>query len=130
MPIEAHLQMIQTIISRLASQSTTIKGWAVTLTALLLGFSAGTTEPAVVGIAIYVIMAFAILDAYYLSLERAYRNLYKLACEERVGAWVLAVPGPTFKEIVRAFFSPAVALVYGSSLLAATGMGLLLGGLL
>src|SRR5687768_13405557 len=46
-PVEAHLQMIQSVISRLSAQSITVKGWSVTVTAALLGFGASSTTASV-----------------------------------------------------------------------------------
>jgi hypothetical protein len=108
--------MIQAIISRLASQSTTIKGWCVTVTAALLGFGT-TTTPVVALIAIYVVLAFATLDAYYLSLERNYRTLYQHAANGHTTAWTLTINQPRPRDIAAALRSPAIAILYGTSLL-------------
>jgi hypothetical protein len=119
MPTEAHLQMIQHVVTRLASQSTTVKGWCVTVTGALLGFGATSATPIVAAIAIYVICAFAALDAYYLSLERAYRTLYHRAASGETDDWTLDITRPAAKQIGTALRSPAIALLYGASLLVA-----------
>ncbi len=111
--------MIQSVITRLSAQSTTVKGWCVTLNAALLGFGASTTRSAVALIAVYVILAFAVLDAYYLALERNYRGLYNKAYRGEVDVWTMLVPRPTLREFTSALFSAAVAILYGASLLTA-----------
>lgn len=123
MSTEAHLQMIQAVVSRLATQSTTVKGWCVTVTAAVLGFGVTTTTPVAVLIAGYVIAAFAMLDSYYLALERAYRTLYNRAVGGGVPPWTLTIERVTLRDVVAAFRSPAVVLLYGASLLAALGVG-------
>jgi uncharacterized membrane protein YdfJ with MMPL/SSD domain len=123
---EAHLQMIQSVVSRLAAQSTTIKGWCVTLTAALLGYGATAATPIIIGLALYVIVAFAILDAYYLVLERKYRDLYMCSVGDDQDNWSLTVGRPTPGEIIRGLSSPVVVILYGMSLLVAFGVGLYL----
>jgi hypothetical protein len=120
--IETHLQMIQAVITRLASQSTTIKGWCVTVTAALLGVGAGSTTPLVAIIAAYVVSTFAVLDAYYLSLERGYRDLYRRTVAGQVDEWSLEIDRPGWDEVGRALKAPAVALLYGASLLTAAAV--------
>jgi hypothetical protein len=123
MATEAYLQMIQAVVTRLASQSTTVKGWCVTVTGALLGFAATASTPAVAAIALYVICAFAILDAYYLVLERAYRDLYRRAATSHSSDWALDVAKPAVSEIRAALCSPVIAVLYGASLLVAMGVG-------
>ncbi len=126
MASETHLQMIQNVISRLAGQSTTIKGWCVTVTAALLGFGTTSTTPAIAAIAIYVVCAFAVLDAYYLTLERAYRTLYQQTTTDQADAWTMQITRPTITQVGTALRSPVILLLYGSSLLAAASVGLYL----
>ncbi|MGW4499901.1 hypothetical protein ACWENR_14980 [Micromonospora sp. NPDC004336] len=120
---EAYLQMIQSVITRLATQSTAVKTWCVTVTAALLGFGAKAETAIVVFIAFYVIVAFAVLDAYYLCLERAYRILYRDAVSQPTASWTLTINGPGLADVLRGLRSPSIALVYGSSILAILGVG-------
>ena len=72
-----HLEMIQAIITRMAQNSFMIKGWALTLVVAMFAFvpkTAGLFVP----IVIVPILIFALLDAYYLQLERRYRKLYDI----------------------------------------------------
>jgi len=93
--------MIQNAIARFAPQSTTIKGWSITVTAALLGFGATTTTPVVAVVAGYATLAFAALDAYYLSLERAYRKLYDSAVADHAEPWSLSVTRPSARNSLR-----------------------------
>lgn len=116
MAIEAHLQMIQSVISRLAGQSTTVKGWSITMTGALLGYGASTGTPLLAFIAGYVVVAFAALDGYYLALERAYRALYTEAMGGTAADWSLTVPRPSRALFLKATMSPANVILYGASL--------------
>lgn len=53
-----------------------IKGWAVTLVAALFAFAAKDTDIKYVLITYISTPVFWILDGYYLSIERQYRELY------------------------------------------------------
>jgi hypothetical protein len=116
-PKEVHLQMVQAVIARLASQSTTIKGWCVTVTAGVLTISTTTTaNPVVAVISAYVVCAFSVIDSYYLAVERNYRELYMNAATDSVPEWTLAVSAPGLKGVLRAMASPSIYILYGTSM--------------
>ena len=71
-----HLKMIQDVISRLASNSFSIKGWSITLASALLAFSASNDSRSLPLLACFPAAVFWTLDAYYLWQERSYRRLY------------------------------------------------------
>ncbi|HEY2792183.1 MAG TPA: hypothetical protein VGJ28_07510 [Micromonosporaceae bacterium] len=118
MPNASHLQMIQTTIARAAAQAGSVKGWCVTVTAALLGFGATSNRPFVALVALYVVIAFATLDCYYLSIERHFRLLYDQAMADAVPEWSMAIARPAPADLVRALRSPSVFILYGSSMLA------------
>lgn len=77
--VQKHLEILQGIVSRLAQNSSNCKNWCVTLVAgvLVLSFSKDLpdgTRPLVPIIACMPILIFWWLDAYYHSLERAFRR--------------------------------------------------------
>lgn len=78
-----HLQMIQDVISRMASNSFALKGWSVTVTAALVGLSAKDANPAFAVVALYPALSFWGLDAYFLRQERLYRALYDAVRTDR-----------------------------------------------
>lgn len=72
-----HLEIIQSVIARLAHNSFLLKGWSLTLLAAMLIFIVRTEASA------WVILCFAIpiltfwgLDAYFLWQERLFRHVY------------------------------------------------------
>jgi hypothetical protein len=76
MPNPEHLALIQGVITRMAGNSFLIKGWTITLVAGLTALATDKSDRSFAWIAVAVVIVFALLDAYYLALERAYRTLY------------------------------------------------------
>ena len=70
-----HLEMIQSVITRMAQNSFMIKGWALTLVVAMIAFVPKTAS-LFIPIVIVPLLIFAFLDSYYLQLERRYRKLY------------------------------------------------------
>jgi hypothetical protein len=71
------LEMLQSVITRMAQNSFALKGWAVTLCSALLAFSAKDMDPAFALLAVLPATLFGCLDGYYLSLERKFRVKYE-----------------------------------------------------
>ena len=73
----AHLEMIQAVITRMASNSFALKGWAVTLVAGLFALSSKDANQFYYLVTYIPIVVFWYLDSFYLCQERMYRNLYE-----------------------------------------------------
>ena len=71
-----HLEFIQAVIARMATNSFLFKGWAITIAAALSAFAAVDTKKALLAIALISTAMFWGLDGYYLWLEHCFRNLY------------------------------------------------------
>lgn len=74
--VQAHLTITQSIIQRMASNSASCKAWCITLVSAVLVIVADKGHPDLALIAFIPTALFLILDAYYLSLERCFRNAY------------------------------------------------------
>lgn len=72
-----HLEMIQGVINRMASNSFMLKGWAVTLVAGIFALVGNDNENIYNIIAYIPIIVFWGLDSFYLLQERLYRGLYE-----------------------------------------------------
>lgn len=72
-----HLEMIQGVINRMASNSFALKGWAVTLIAGVFLLAEKDADKLYCLVAYIPIIVFWWLDAYYLLQERLYRSLYE-----------------------------------------------------
>jgi hypothetical protein len=74
---QKHLEFIQGVISRMAGNLFFLKGWAITLIAGLFALSANESNRKYIIIAYFLVMTFWILDGYFLSQERLFRDLYE-----------------------------------------------------
>lgn len=74
--IQTHLGILQNVIQRMASNSSSCKAWCVTLVSAVLVIVADKGKPDYAYIALLPVIVFAALDAYYLALEKAFRNAY------------------------------------------------------
>ena len=71
-----HLEFIQTVINRMAGNCFMLKGWAITLVAALFALSAKDANHSYIFIAYFPVVIFWILNGYFLSQERLFRDLY------------------------------------------------------
>ena len=74
--VQSHLGIIQSVIQRMASNSTSCKAWCITLVSAVLVVVAGDNKPEYALIALIPSLLFLTLDAYYLALEKMFRNSY------------------------------------------------------
>lgn len=72
-----YLEAIQRVIDRLSNTSFILKGWAVSLVAGLMALAASNTNQKYVIIAYIPLVVFWFLDAYFLMMERQYRDLFR-----------------------------------------------------
>ncbi len=71
-----HLEFIQGVINRMAGNLFYLRGWAITLIAALFALSVKDANQAHILIAYFLVFIFWILDGYFLSQERLFRDLY------------------------------------------------------
>ena len=74
--VQAHLRICQSVIQRMAANSAGCKGWCITLVSAILVLVADKSKPDYAYIALIPTALFLALDAYYLSLERRFRESY------------------------------------------------------
>lgn len=67
-----HLELIETVIARMNHNSFLIKGWTVTIVAALFALAAKNTNHAYALVAYVPLVAFWILDGYFISKDRQY----------------------------------------------------------
>ena len=115
----AHLEMLQSVIQRLAENSRSCKVWSITALSGVLFFAARTAIPWHTLIALVPLALFFLLDVYYLSLERRSRGSY----ESMLGKLQGDAYGPedvfqivpvdfTIGILVKCLGSPSVYLYY------------------
>lgn len=76
--VQTQLTILQNVIQRMASNSANCKTWCVTLVSAILVVVVDKNKPLLSLIPVLPIIAFALLDVYYLSMEKAFRNTYNI----------------------------------------------------
>ena len=107
-----YLGMIQDAIKRMADNSFKIKNWAVVVSAGLLGvYFSENQNPQILKALLFIAMVFMFIDAYYLSLEKAFRRKYDEArTSENVTLFDMK-PNRNKGQWLKALWSPAM-LIY------------------
>ena len=72
----AHLQLLQEPISRMSTTSAIFKGFAATIVAGISALTYKDIHISVLGLSFLPVLAFTLLDLYYLRLEREFRYSY------------------------------------------------------
>jgi uncharacterized protein (DUF486 family) len=71
-----HLEMVQSIVARMASYGASFKSYCITVTTATCGFAITLQRPLVALVAVLPVAIFAVLDAQYLRVERRFRALF------------------------------------------------------
>lgn len=116
-----HLEFVQGVVNRMASNSFLFKGWSITIIAGLSAFAANDSNTAFMVVPIVSTLLFWSVDAYYLMLERAFRNIYNRVAitkpEQIDYSLTPAKEDITVKSWVKVFFGrPILVLFYGTVL--------------
>jgi len=77
-----HMEMLQSIISRMAGNSAACKNWAILLVSAILAFIVEGKQFELFWIALIPGIMFYFLDAYYLMLENRFRASFNAGAEK------------------------------------------------
>lgn len=78
------IDLIQSCINRMASNSFLLKGWAVSLVAVILALSGKNINPYFLCLfSLIPLTSFWFLDAFFLYTEKLYRKMYEWVITER-----------------------------------------------
>lgn len=112
-----HLQMIQAVITRMATNSFWLKGWSITLISALFALAANKINTSAVFVAYLPWGVFWLLDGYFLWQERLYRALYDQVrvldlelIDYSMNTTSVVLYTPSFRN---ACFSPATLVFHG-----------------
>lgn len=117
-----HLEMIENVIERMAKNCFQLKGWAMTLVALVGTLGAQGSNKKFMLLAFIPVVGFWFLDAFYLQQERRYKQLYKnvtIKSEEEIDfnldARLVIGTDDEMKRLCfcKCLFSFSVAVFYG-----------------
>ncbi|HEL9598551.1 TPA: AC76 family protein [Streptococcus suis] len=116
-----YLEMIQNVITRMASNSFMIKGWAITVIGAVFSFWITNKTEDYSNWILYLIIGLTIFfwlhDAYYLKLERDFRKLYdKIRTMKLTDPKLLEfklIPINSGSTVIVAITRPVLYLPYG-----------------
>lgn len=74
--VQSHLNITQSVIQRMATNSSSCKAWCITVVSAILVIVADKGKSQYAYIAIIPNILFFVLDTYYLTLEKMFRNSY------------------------------------------------------
>ncbi len=113
-----HLEFVQDVINRMASNSFLLKGWSVTLVAGLVALAASSGNCVYSALGLLPSVSFWWLDAYYMRQERLFRKVHDavrrgelesdLYCM-KTAKYAAHVPG-----LVSTAFSKSVFAIHGA----------------
>lgn len=73
---QAHINILQTVIQRMALNSSSSKAWCITIVSAILVIVADKGKPEFAWLALLPTFLFMCLDAYYLALEKSFISSY------------------------------------------------------
>lgn len=74
--VQTHLGILQGVIQRMAADSSSCKAWCITIVSAILVVVADKSKPDYALLALIPNLLFLALDAYYLAMEKGFRNAY------------------------------------------------------
>ena len=133
--LEIEIDLIQGCINRMAQNSFLIKGWLITLIAVILGLLPEKVDVNILGIiSILITVCFWYLDGFFLKTEKLYRWKYNWIIKERINSnefyydldpynkkmWLKNKDGSEKKEpwIFRVMITKTIVPLYGIILFA------------
>lgn len=116
-----HLKLIQEVIKRMGGNSFLLRGWSITLVIAVTTLASTAKAPYLLSIALFLVLVFWILDAFYLSQERAYICLYNEVRKRDEDDIDYSLNARGFlggrNSWFSSLFSPVFVVFYGSALL-------------
>lgn len=119
--LHKEIDLIQNCISRMARNSFMLKGWAISLLAVVIALTADRLDPLFLFCSIFVpVLCFWYLDAFFLRAEKMYRKMYEwvlTARKEENLEYQYDLNPNRFKDKVesqcRVMFSKTLRVFYG-----------------
>jgi hypothetical protein len=119
-----YLDMLQSLIGRMAGNQFSVRAWSVGLGTAVIGFAAskdGNVKASL--LAAFPALVFWVTDAYYLALERKFRGIFKAACEDANHKNFAFDPELKARDVRGALLRPAVWLTHLPMIVLALAIG-------
>jgi hypothetical protein len=112
-----HLEMLQTVVSRMSGYGASFKSYCITVTTAVIGFALTLHRPSVVALALLPISFFALADAQYLRVERQLRGTFDLVRKQDWAAtpsFEIDLRKAPAESLFRCLTSWSIASFYGA----------------
>jgi hypothetical protein len=110
-----HIEMLQTVISRMSGYGASFKSYCITVTTAVIGFAFTLHRPGVAALALLPILFFALADAQYLRVERRFRGSFDLVRKQDWGvmpSFEITLKHAPAESYVRSITSWSIASFY------------------
>ncbi|WP_061216652.1 hypothetical protein [Leptospira weilii] len=121
--IQAHLTLLQSIIQRMATNSSSSKAWCIAIVSAMLVIVGEKGQANYLFITYIPTLLFFSLDSYYLALEKSFRNSYNEFIDKLhekkikpADLYVIAPKGSFFNDIRKSLVSFSIWPFYGTLL--------------
>ena len=82
--LHKEIDLIQACITRMASNSFLLKGWAISIIAVVLALADKAVDPALLSSVVLIpLFSFWYLDGFFLRTEKMYRKMYEWVLQKR-----------------------------------------------
>lgn len=83
--LHKEIDLIQSCITRMANNSFLLKGWAVSIVAVILALADKALDPILLSAVVLIpLISFWYLDAFFLRIEKMYRKMYEWVIAKRI----------------------------------------------
>lgn len=83
--LHKEIDLIQSCITRMANNSFLLKGWCISIIAVVLALADKAANPAILSCILLIpLLCFWYLDSFFLRTERMYRKMYEWVIENRI----------------------------------------------
>lgn len=119
-----HLELIQSVVSRMAANSFHVKGWSTAILSGLLALGLTKSDVSFARLALFPLFVLWALDGYYLGLEKGFRHVYdrvRSSTESEVDFSLTLLPSERgLGKWVAGCFAVPNLLFHGSALIVVT----------
>jgi hypothetical protein len=112
-----YLEFAQTAIARMAGHSFALKGWSITLTTAVIAVAYKQNDKDILLVGLMPVVLFWGLDAYFLTLEHGFRDIYKRVASEFASdtppSFDLSPAKITLRDVVGNMIRPVQLFIHG-----------------
>ncbi len=113
-----HLDLVSSIVGRMAGASAAAKGWSITLAGAAFGVAVVRGSWYLFALGVVGLVVFGVIDGLYLHNERKFRDLYEAIVQNSIAPFSMSTTSLTVRPKSRSYVSWSVLGFYGPLVLA------------